>query len=385
MKDGFLSLIKSSYLLLVQAKAKSSRVTHDKIVYLLSFPSTSEPVLEELSAYFGSRLVICYTANSFSLAQKFQSKGSTIYSIDRFSELFTQVVPLVKGASTVLCDNYFAFLGAIDFAPTTEVIQLWHANGAIKKFGIEANYAKNRSASDKKRYKKVYKKYTHYAVGSDKMGTIFQESYLATSDQLLKIGYPTSDHLLSSSWRRQQEARFSEVFSDLAKKRIVLYTPTYREKTSENPLDFERLANELGDEWVIFAKAHPHDEQLQERLATSMSISSDMRGFTLQEFLPFVDCLITDYSSVPFEYTLVKDNGKILFFCYDMDSYQKEVGIQEDFESWIPSTIVQTQKQLTKEIVSAEPQEIEAFNSLWNQYNDGQATQRLIKRIEEKI
>ncbi|MGM0123796.1 teichoic acid glycerol-phosphate primase [Enterococcus sp. AZ194] len=384
MKEGFLSLIKAGYLLLVQAKAKGSRTTHNKIIYLLSFPSTSEPVLEELSTHFGSRLVICYTNNCLKEAQKFQNKGIEIYSIDHLTDLLLHVVPLVKGAKTVLCDNYFAFLGAIDFPKTSEVIQLWHANGAIKKFGIEANYAKNRSASDKKRYKQVYKKYTHYAVGSDKMGAIFQESYLAKPEQILTVGYPASDKLMSSGWRARQEARFSERFSEIGKKRILLYTPTYRETDSENPLDFDRLAKELGDEWLIFAKAHPHDNKLQEKLRTSKSVTSDLRGFSLQEFLPFVDCLITDYSSVPFEYTLVKKNGKVLFFCYDMEEYQKEVGIQEDFESWVPSKITKTQEQLTTEITNQKPQEIASFNSLWNQYNDGQATQRLIQRIEER-
>ena len=385
MKEGLLSLIKSSYLFLVRTKARHVRTMHNKIVYLLSFPSTSQPILEDLYAKFGSRLVICYTENAKMNAHFFHEKGVEVYSIDQFNVLINKVIPLVKGAKTVLCDNYFAFLGAISFFPETEVIQLWHADGAIKKFGIEANYAKARSKSDIHRYQQVYQAYTHYAVGSDKMGKVFESSYQATSEQMLPIGYLPSDRLLKDDWRNLQNERFSEIFSDLKNKRILFYTPTYRETTTENPLDFEQILRELGEDWVFFVKAHPHDKELIAKFDSLKNVFSDLRGFTLQEFLPFVDCLITDYSSVPFEYTLVKEKGKIIFFCYDLDDYQKEVGIQDDFNQWAPGAIVYTQEQLIEEIRQEEIKDFSAFNHLWNQYNDGKATRRLIQRIEEKV
>ena len=384
MKEGILSLIKSSYLLLVKIKAKHVKVKHSKIVYLLSFPSTSLPILEDLYAQFGQRLVICYTENAKEQALIFQKKGIEIYSIDQFTVLINKVVPLVKGASTVLCDNYFAFLGAIPFFPETEVIQLWHANGAIKKFGLEANYAKSRSKSDIERYRQVYQAYTHYAVGSDKMGKVFEASYQATAEQIVPIGYLPSDHFLNDGWKNLQNERFSEIFPDLKNKRILFYTPTYRETVTENPLDFEQVSTQLGENWVFFVKAHPHDKELIAKFSSLKNVHSDLRGFSLQEFLPFVDCLVTDYSSVPFEYTLVKEKGKIVFFCYDMDDYRNEVGIQDDFKQWAPGVIAYTQAQLIEEIEKEKMGDFTFFNHLWNQYNDGQATRRLIQRIEEK-
>lgn len=108
----------------------------------MSFPSTSEIILENLYQEYNNNLIICYTRNGSTLAKQYQKKGCSIYSIDNYATLLTSIAPLVKGAKIVLCDNYYAFLSSIDFREETKNIQLWHANGAIKRFGLEAPYAK---------------------------------------------------------------------------------------------------------------------------------------------------------------------------------------------------------------------------------------------------
>src|SRR5699024_11782485 len=80
------------------------------MIFLLSFPSTSEYVLDLLYAEFKESLVICYTKNSGSLAQKYVAKGVPTYCIDNVPCLLTKIVPLVSGSKMILCDNYFAFL-----------------------------------------------------------------------------------------------------------------------------------------------------------------------------------------------------------------------------------------------------------------------------------
>lgn len=106
-----LSLVKNLYLTSISIKSLLSNQKHSKIVYLLSFPDTSEIILDSLINRYGDKIVICYTKNSKELAVNYKQRGCKIYLIDSFIALLIKVVPLVKGSDVVLCDNYFAFLG----------------------------------------------------------------------------------------------------------------------------------------------------------------------------------------------------------------------------------------------------------------------------------
>jgi CDP-glycerol glycerophosphotransferase (TagB/SpsB family) len=326
-------------------------------------------------------LVICYTENGTKVAKKYQNKGCAIYAINHFPTLLTKIVPLVKGSCVVLCDNYYAFLAGMNFFEETVVVQLWHANGAIKLFGLNANYAKKASLKDQKRYLEVYKKFTHYVVSSEKMARIFKNNYRQKIVQL-PFGYLPTDYYFKTECIKDSKKNVREHFQ--TSKKIALYAPTYREKKSNIPLDFSKLSHLLGSEWLLFVKAHPHDELLKQRLSHEANIITDFKGMSLQEILPSVDCLITDYSSIPFEYSLANPIGKIIFFCYDLSEYQKEVGIENDFMDWAPGKIVRTESELIKEIQNETYQNLDSFNQLWNEYVTGNATNQLIEWVEKK-
>lgn len=100
------------------------------------------------------------------------------------------------------------------------------------------------------------------------------------------------------------------------RKKIALYVPTYRENKVTIPLNFSRLANQLGDEWQVLVKAHPHDSNLYQQVKDESNIVSNFNGLDLAQILPSVDCLITDYSSIPFEYSLANPEGKMVFFLF---------------------------------------------------------------------
>lgn len=379
MRNLIISILKELYLCSVKLKSKFSKKKHDKIVFLLSFPETSEYILESLFERFGTDIIICYTKNSEHLAQKFFVKDCKIYSIDSFISLVKWIVPVVTGARFILCDNYFAFLAGINFNKQTKVVQLWHANGAIKLFGLEANYTKIVSKKDKSRYQNVYKKFTHYIVSSTKMSKIFEKNY-QQSITILPYGYPVTDRYFSLEWLDKVTYEFTKKFNE--KKKTLLYAPTYREEESLASIDFEYLIEALGSEWQILVNSHPHDKFLKKQITKYSQIITDFRGMDIQSILPSIDCLVTDYSSIPFEYTLANPNGKIIFFCYDLESYRERVGIEEDFEDYAPGPIVFSESDIVFEANKSNNNSFIEFNKLWNEYVDGTSIKRLIKWME---
>lgn len=380
MNNPLVLASKELYLWLVQLASKKAKKKNDKIVFLLSFPTTSGLALQMLYEHFPDKLVICYTKNSEKLANDYEQMGCTTYCIDDFPILLKHIVPIVTGSQLVFCDNYFAFLAGIEFSSYAKVVQLWHANGAIKSFGLAAEYTKKVSKKDRKRYSEVYEKFTHYVVSSKRMSQIFAKNYQHTFQEL-PFGYLPTDLFFDQEWLKNVKKLFKNNFS--TNKKIALYVPTYREHSSEIPLSFSHLKYQLGNEWMIMVKPHPHDVDLYQQIKAEDNVVSDFKEMNLVQLLPSVDCLITDYSSVPFEYSLANPQGKIVFFCYDYKEYNKDVGIEEGFEKWAPGQIVTNEEELVTAIKKEKKQNFDSFNHMWNEYTQGNACEQLLKWVEK--
>lgn len=371
---------KEFYLMLVQFASQRTRKKDDKIIFLLSFPEASQMTLQLLYEHFPDKLVICYTKDAKELAEFYKSKGCSIYCIDSFSVLLKDVVPAVSSNKLIFCDNYFVFLARITLSKDASVVQLWHANGAIKLFGLEAKYTKNVTKRDRKRYIEVYNKFTHYVVSSQKMANIFAKNYQQKINKL-SFAYLPTDYFFDQDWLQTAKKQFKNNFP--TNKKIALYVPTYREHQSEVPLDFSSLKSQLNDEWLVMVKPHPHDKELYQKVNNIDGIISDFKGMDLAQILPSVDCLITDYSSIPFEYSLANPNGKMVFFCYDYEEYKNEVGIEEGFQYWAPGKIVKKQRELVSAIQTPSKENFDVFNQMWNEYTQGNARVQLLKWVEK--
>lgn len=373
--NSITTYLKSFYLIAVNMVSKLSKKKHNNIIFLLSFDSTSYYILEELYKIYKKRLIVIYTINSTTLAKKFESRGCQVYSLSSFNSLFTKIVPLLKGSKVVICDNYFPILGGIDFRKETKILQIWHANGAIKTFGLEANYAINASDKNKDRYRQVYNKITDIVVSSSKMADIFKSSY-KIDPNILKFGYPLTDYYLNEGTKKKMLQ-----MKETIKKKIILYAPTYREH-SHNYIDLGYLSSNISDDSLLLVHPHPRDNVLKEQLKVYPSIMTHLNNFSLQETLFLTDVLITDYSSIPFEYSLANPDGNIVFFCPDLDNYQKEVGLQTDFIMSEEYEIFENIEDVVEIINKKENTTLKHFNLIWNEYANGKAIKQLIEWIE---
>src|SRR5699024_9287528 len=90
-------------------------------------------------------------------------------------------------------DNYLAILSKIKQQEGVLCIQLWHAAGAIKRFGLEDPAFQSRSKRAKKRIRAVYQRFTHVVVGSERMVPIFQRSFGNSNMTILRSGIPRTD------------------------------------------------------------------------------------------------------------------------------------------------------------------------------------------------
>ena len=187
------------------------------IVYLMSFAG-NEHLIEayaDLAKKYDREFILMYLPQCKDAAMKLQKKGIKVVEFQDGFDFLLNKLQLVMNARLLLCDNYYAFLSGCQFDhQKTHVVQLWHANGAIKTFGWEELTTAQRSKSDKRRFQKVYDQFDEYLVGSRKMAEIFTNSYHVSETRMNVIGYPRTDILFDKNWQMQVSQKILEKYPD---------------------------------------------------------------------------------------------------------------------------------------------------------------------------
>lgn len=379
MKIKWVQMIKKIYMIVIKTLTFlfKGELTNN-VTYLLSFPDNNDHLIEELiDSEFINHLTIIYKRELAEEAQFYQKKGIEIIELNHFSFYFIGLKRLIR-SKVVVIDNYFAFLGSVKFNDETKVFQIWHAGGAIKKFGWEDKKINYRTSKDKKRFQQVYDATDYYITGSREMSQVFQNSYHQSNAKMIEIGVPRTDYYFKEGIIEKNKQLFFSKFPEAKGKTFVLYAPTYREGNLAK-INWLKKLPEFPKEYFVIAKFHPH----MLKKIRKLSIVTDMRGILLKELLPIVDILITDYSSIPFEYELANPEGKTLYYCFDITQYKKVVGIQDDFFSEHQIEVVYTANELLNNLNKKKHKNGKLIN--WNEFNDGRATNRLIQLIEEQM
>ncbi|MCY8453690.1 CDP-glycerol glycerophosphotransferase family protein [Bacillus spizizenii] len=376
------SLLANCYLYVLSAIAFFLQWVKPKnnVTLLISFESNAKAILEEYERkQYPFTINILYTKQAISIAERFPHIKA--YSIKEKSPIhLIRAVYLMFCSRVVLTDNYFLLTSALNKRPQTKCIQVWHANGSLKKFGLEDISNLHRTQNDIKRFKKVYSSFDYLTVGSEEMADIFKKSFGVKDHQLLRTGVPLTD-----PYYQENKKKISGTLK-LQSKKIILYAPTFRDYDMHSiqlPFTEKQLIHQLKEEYVLFVKLHP---AIQNNIAIKYSSNyiKDVSNYALFDLLMAADILITDYSSVPFEFSIL--NKPILFYTYDLKLYQEKRGLVDNYLSIIPGRACHDSKSLINEIQSPfDYSKIKIFSDRWNRYSDGNSSRNLLDFIENLI
>ena len=165
-----------------------------------------------------------------------------------------------------------------------------------------------------------------------------------------------------------------------------MYAPTYRAGVQfALPADFKQL--KLRPDQHLIIKLHPHlAEQERDLQARYPDLVTLVPEFSTDELLTVANTLVSDYSSVVFDYALLPNCQKIVFYVFDWDHYEQEVGLQADFRDWAPGPLVRTVVDLNHVLaMPGAPLQLTQFNQLWNTRNDGHAIERTLAYFYPRV
>lgn len=231
-------------------------------------------------------------------------------------------------------------------------MQTWHAAGAFKKFGLDIIESEDDRDHEKLVWRKEAQNWDYLLCSSEEVREIYSNAFGVSEDIIYPIGIPRNDCFYDKEKILELKKYINSQIGNNLGKKIVLYAPTFRDNREFKLMfDFDKLYKELGDEYVILLKLHPNimDDAINIDEKYSNFVFNFSHYGEMQELLLAADLLITDYSSVIFDFALT--GNPIILYSYDLDEYKNEIrGFYYEYESFVPGPIVKTENQLIKEI-----------------------------------
>lgn len=276
----------------------------------------------------------------------------------------------------------------------TTYIQTWHGT-PLKKIGIDIEEV-HMPGVDTKKYREEFideASSWDFLVSPNRYSTkIFRQAF-QYKGEIIESGYPRNDFLYNAN-NAVHISQLKKKYNIPENKKVILYAPTWRDHlinkqgkyAFELQLDLKKLRDQLGDEYIILLRLH--------YLVASKLDIAEYEGFAfdfsqledIRELYLISDLLITDYSSVFFDYANLK--RPIIFFVYDIDDYRDKLrGFYLDFEKMAPGPLVKTTEEVLREITSFEqnhftvPEKFESFYEQFCEWEDGNAAKRVVEKV----
>lgn len=266
-------------------------------------------------------------------------------------------------------------------------IHTWHGSGCYKKAGIHA------CLNNEKLVETVVDNFKNVdLVISNTYGNskVFRESFLYEGE-IAEYGSPRVDIIFRNAGVRD---RICKQFHIPTEKKILLYAPTYRDQKdqsfSQYDLDMnsvlEKLEKRFGGEYVLMYRFHQMLYQYDEGKSFYPYGINISMYHDVMEFLVAADVLITDYSSIMWDFGLQR--RPIFLYQNDAKQYTDDRGFYKPISTW-PYPIAHTQQELLDNIKNFDEQDylkkLEAFIAADPSYDDGYATERVVARIMDVI
>lgn len=293
-----------------------------------------------------------------------------------------KAVKLICTSKVIVTDDYVKYLRYFDLKPEQRVIQLWHACGAFKKFGQRGTNLEIRTDLA------THAQYNLVSVSGAEVRPIYADAFDIDLKKVKALGVPRTDEFFDKKLIEQKREAIYKAYPELKGKFVIIYAPTFRDegegRSQFNPkIDFDRLSEKLlpNQQFIIC----PHPVMKNDIVPKKYDNIKVVRDFSTNDFMFVSDMLITDYSSVIFEYALLKK--PIGFFCYDLAIYDR--GFYLNYPDDLPGEVYENQEQLEEFLQDSENTKLtEKYDTFIKKYMsgcDGHSCERLAGLINSYV
>ncbi|KZE38561.1 CDP-glycerol--glycerophosphate glycerophosphotransferase [Bhargavaea cecembensis] len=280
--------------------------------------------------------------------------------------------------------------------PGTIYVQTWHGT-PLKKLGLDIETV-HMPGTDTERYRRNFLSESSkwdFLVSPNPYSTKIFKRAFGYKGNVIESGYPRNDLLTNFTEPDVRSVRESLGIPD--GKKVMLYAPTWRDhefyEKGKYKFDFQfdlkQWEKEFSEEWVLLTRMHyliAENFNFEEYNGAVIDVSAypDIRDLYITS-----DLLITDYSSVFFDYSVL--NRPIVFYMYDLDQYRDQLrGFYFPIEKEAPGPIVRTEEELfdvirnTEQLQTEKSEVYRKFRKTFTSLEDGHATKRVVNAFLRK-
>ena len=312
------------------------------------------------------------------LQLNFSGVKSLLISCLKAAGFFTLKAKALATSKYVFLNDNFMPMASLNFSPEAVVTQLWHAEGAFKKFGLSAPLTDDVAA----REKKCSEKLTYVVCSSKNVAPVYAEAFGIDESKVLSLGAPRIDSLLAERDVAALREEFDKNHPECRGKKLILYAPTFRDAPEANAklldrIDIEAFNRELGEKCQLLIKLHP-----QINSGISLDGTTDVtNGCDISDLTLICDMLITDYSSACMDFALL--SKPCVFFAFDLEEYEKERSFYFDYESYVPGAVARSFGEVIEAIKNPrnDEEKLHRFRDFNFDYIDCNNTERIFNFI----
>lgn len=266
----------------------------------------------------------------------------------RYIEIIQLAYNLAR-SKVILLDDFYPMIYPLKIRKGADLIQIWHAVGAFKTFG----FSRIGKPGGPKPDSNAHRNYTKAIVSSKYVAPFYAEGFGIDESCVVATGVPRTDVFFDESYKQQKTKEVYEKYPQFIGKRVALYAPTFRgngqssAKFPKEQLDLDQIYEGLGEEDVFIIKMHPF---VKKKISIPEAYRDKIFDLTkypsVNNLLFITDVLITDYSSVCFEYALL--NKPMIFYCFDLEEYISARDFYVPYEEFTPGEIVRDTEQMVR-------------------------------------
>ena len=273
--------------------------------------------------------------------------------------------------------------------PGTKFLATWHGT-PLKHLVFDMDNV----ASANPHYKEIFYQQSRqwdYLITANQFSVdVFEHAFMYPTQKMLSTGYPRND-ILSAPDKASQANNIKQKLGIPLDKKVILYAPTWRDDDYYSvgnykftlKLDIPRLKRELGQDYVLVLRTHYFITDHLDTTGFGDFVYNESSYDDISELYLISDVLITDYSSVFFDYAILK--RPILYFVYDYEKYRSVLrGFYLNMETDLPGPLLKTNDEVLgalHNLPAVERQYRDAyqqFSKRFNAWEDGHATQRVV-------
>ena len=299
---------------------------------------------------------------------------------------------LIARVDTIVIDDFQPAIYNVD-DPHVAIVQLWHAVGAFKTVG----YSRVGKAGAPSPYELIHKNYTWATVSARADIPVYAEAFGIPESHVVATGVPRVDPMFDEAHRRASLLAVAAAYPETVGRTVILFAPTFRghgaktatyDSTRVDVAALHALCVER--DAVCLVRLHPFvreplpiPEAMRDRIvdASARPTAGSPTPIETNDLLFAVDLLVTDYSSIVYEYSIL--GRPMLFFAYDLDDYVASRDFYEPYATFVPGRIVRTFDELLDAIRREDYQQekVEPFARRHFDHLDGGSTDRVIDLI----